>query len=70
MAEQENFFKRKKVTATISALALISGFVFLNQSVTGNVVLSNPQEFNPISFVGLLLVFLAVVLAAYTIKSK
>jgi len=70
MAKQENFFKRKKVTAAISAFALLSGFIFLNQSVTGNVVLDNSSGFNPISFIGLLLVFLAVILALYTIKKK
>lgn len=70
MVKQENFFKRKKVTAAISAFALISGFVFLNQGITGNVVLDNSQGFNPIPFIGLLLVFCSAILALYTIRRK
>jgi len=68
MKETENFFKRKKVTAGFAAVSLIFGFLFMKSSTTGNVVLNNRYSLSPLSFVGLLLVACAVVLAAYSIK--
>ena len=70
MIKQESFFKKRKTLWFFSAFALISGFAFLNQGITGNAVLSNSQGFNPIPFIGLLLVFCSAILALYTIKNK
>ena len=64
----ESWFKKKGVTAGFSVASLVFGFVFLNQSVTGNAVLNYQSSVTPLSIIGLLLVACAVVFAAYSIK--
>lgn len=66
----ENWLKRRKVTAGFATLSLISGFLFLNKNITGNAVLSDKYAFNPLSFVGLLLILCSVVLAGYSMKKR
>jgi hypothetical protein len=62
--------KTRKTTAGFAILALIAGFLFLDQSFTGNVVLSDKYSFSIISIIGLLLVFCALMLAIYSVKKK
>ena len=70
MVKQESFFKRRKTLWFFSAFALLLGFTFLNQGITGNAVLSNSQGFDPLPLIGLLLVFCSAILALYTIRKK
>ncbi|MFQ5531492.1 MAG: hypothetical protein ACE5ES_02650 [Candidatus Nanoarchaeia archaeon] len=65
-----DWFKTKPATTGFAIAALISGFLFLNKSMTGNVVLNDKYSINLISIVGLLLISCAVVLGMYTIKKK
>ncbi len=69
---KKSFFLRKKTTLIIGVIALIFGFVFLNEGiftgrVTGNAVVS---EYNPIfsalSIIGILLVLCAGILIIYS----
>ena len=58
----------KKITAAFSVAALFAGFLFIDRSVTGNVVLNNHNPVNFVSLVGLLLVFCSAILALYSIR--
>lgn len=68
--EKENFFKTRKAIASFAIVALIGGFLFLNQSSTGNVILNNSNSFNLISAIGLLLILCSIILGAYALKKK
>ena len=68
---KKNLLKKKSVTATFAIISFIFGFFFLRQGrITGNVITSEYQSFSLLSGIGLLLVFCAIVMAAYTIKRK
>lgn len=66
--KKESFFKKKKVVAFIAVFAGISGFFFLNKSITGNAVSSQGYSVNVVSLIGLLLVFCAGILVFYGLK--
>ncbi|MBU2562262.1 MAG: hypothetical protein KKF68_01210 [Nanoarchaeota archaeon] len=65
-----DWFRTKKATITFAIISLTSGFFFLNQSLTGNVILNNSYSLNFLSIIGLLLIVCAVILAAYSIKKR
>lgn len=66
-----NRLKTKQATTIFALVALIGGFLFLNQSnVTGNIILSKENPINIISLIGLLLILFSVVLSLYSIKKK
>ncbi len=66
-----NRLKTKQATIIFALVALIGGFLFLNQSnVTGNIILSKENPINIISLIGLLLILFSVVLSLYSIKKK
>jgi len=67
---KENFLKKKSVTIIFAFIALFSGFLFLNQSMTGNAILNRQSSVNLVSLIGLLLVFCSVILFAYSVKKK
>ena len=63
--------KTKRSTTIFALIALIGGFLFLNQSnVTGNIILSKENPINIISIIGLLLILCSVILSLYSIKKK
>jgi len=68
--KKENFFKTKKATVSFAIIALIGGFLFLNRSITGNVILDNKNSFSLVSLMGLLLIACSVILCAYALKKK
>lgn len=71
MTKQEtNWLKKRKVTTSFAIAAFLSGFIFLDGSSTGNAVLSDGIKFNPVSFIGLILIFCSAILAFYSIKSQ
>ena len=63
-----NWLRAKKVTASFAIAAAFSGFLFLDQGVTGNVILNSRSSFNPTTFIGLILIFCSAILAFYSIK--
>ncbi|MFA4953237.1 MAG: hypothetical protein WC584_03370 [Candidatus Pacearchaeota archaeon] len=63
-------FKTKKVTAIFAVVALLGGFYFLNNTLTGNVIVESENSINLISVIGLLLIFCSIILGAYSIKKK
>ena len=68
--EKENWFNQKKVTGSFAVIAVMTGFMFLNKSITGNVVLTEQSPINLISVVGLLLIACSIILGAYSIKRR
>ena len=60
--------KTKIATAIFAIVALFTGFLFLNQSLTGNAIIKNTFPIQPLSVIGLLLVLCAIVLGIYTIR--
>jgi len=63
-----DWFKAKKITASFALISFIGGFLFLNHSITGNIILNNKNSFNIVSLIGLLLILCSVILIAYSIK--
>ena len=68
MAKKESWFKAKKVTAAFAAVALVTGFLFLDRGITGNVVLNNQHPIDIVPLAGLLLVFCSATLAVYSTR--
>ena len=66
--EKTGWLKTKKVAAIFALLSFVTGFLFLNSSVTGNVILDNKYPFDVVSFIGLLLVLCSALLVAYILK--
>ena len=60
--------KTKIATAIFAIVALFTGFLFLNSSLTGNAIIKNTFPIQPLSVIGLLLVLCAIVLGIYTIR--
>lgn len=68
--KKENFFKTRKATVSFALMALVGGFLFLNQSITGNIILDSENSFNLVSLMGLLLIACSIILGAYSLKKK
>ncbi len=60
--------KTKKIMGGLAGVSLITGFLLLNNRITGNVILNGGPSFDVLSFIGLLLVLFSAVLAFYVIK--
>jgi phosphatidylserine synthase len=67
---KEKFFARKGVTWVFAIIAIVSGFLFLDSSPTGNVIVNKQSSVNLISMIGLILIACAAVLIAYSAKKK
>jgi len=68
--EKENWFNQRKVAGSFAVISVMTGFMFLNKSITGNIVLTEQSPINLISVVGLLLITCSIILGAYSIKRK
>ncbi|MBM3228304.1 hypothetical protein FJZ20_00225 [Candidatus Pacearchaeota archaeon] len=66
--EKPGWLKTKKIAGIFALLSFVTGFLFLNSSITGNVILDNKYPFDVISFIGLLLVLCSALLVAYILK--
>ncbi|MBA7594181.1 hypothetical protein ES703_01120 [subsurface metagenome] len=62
------WFKAKSVAAVFAAVAFITGFLFLDKGITGNVILDNSYPIDFISLIGLLLILCSAILAVYILK--
>lgn len=69
MRKKQDWFKQKKVTACFAIIALAAGFLFLNRSITGNII-STGHSYNPVSLIGLLLIMCSIILGAYSLKKR
>jgi membrane-anchored glycerophosphoryl diester phosphodiesterase (GDPDase) len=67
---KKKFFERKGVTWVFSAIALVSGVVFLDSNATGNVIVNRQNPVSVISLLGLLLILCSVILITYSAKKK
>jgi drug/metabolite transporter (DMT)-like permease len=64
------WMKKKRIIAGFSILALIGGILFLDPSITGNLILEKKVQFDFLSLIGILLILGSMVLASYSIKNK
>ena len=62
-----DWLKTKQATAIFAAGALISGFFFLNQNITGNAILNENYSLSITPIIGLFLILCSVILGAYSI---
>ena len=62
------WFKTKGVGAVFAAVAFVVGFLFLDNGVTGNVILDNQHSVDFVSIIGLLLILCSAILAVYILK--
>ena len=65
-----DWLKTKQATAIFALVSLISGFFFLNQNITGNVILNENYSLNILPIIGLFLILCSVVLGAYSVRKK
>ena len=65
-----NWFKTKKVIAGFAIVALLGGFYFLNNTLTGNIIVESENSTSLLSIIGLLLIACSIILGAYAIKGK
>ncbi|MCH8945919.1 MAG: hypothetical protein IIA85_03280 [Nanoarchaeota archaeon] len=62
-----DWLKTKQATAIFAVGSLISGFFFLNQNITGNVILNESYSLNILPIIGLFLILCSVILGAYSV---
>ena len=62
------FSESPKTTAAFGIVALIAGILFLNQTLTGNTIVTNSTSFEIIPIIGVALIFCSLVMAIYTLK--
>ncbi len=62
--------KRKKIAAVFAFITFIVGFLFLDTSSTGNVVLNGTPSFDIGSMVGLLLIVFSAILTIYVVRKR
>ena len=66
----ENFFKKPLVIGAIGIISLFSGFYFLGNKITGNIIIEKEASFSLLPFIGLLLIACSAVLIIYSIKKR
>jgi len=67
---KKNWMKKRGVLAIFSIIALIGGILFLDPSITGNLIFEKKIQFNLISLIGIALVICSIIIALYSIKNK
>ena len=68
--KKENFFKKTSTTIAFGIVALLGGFYFLGNNITGNLVRNETPKFHALSFIGLCLLACSAVLIVYSIRKK
>lgn len=68
--EKENFFKKPLPAGIIGIIALIGGFYFLGNSMTGRVITEHNLNFSLLSIIGLLLIICSFILIIYSVKKR
>ncbi len=69
MKKEENFFKKKKTTASFALASLIVGFFFIGRGgITGNAILNTQYPISILSIIGIGLILCSAVLAIYSIR--
>ena len=65
---KEKFLEQKKTTGIFAMIAFLSGYIFLDNSVTGNAILKEQPSLNLVSLIGLGLIICSLLLAYHTFK--
>mgnify|MGYP001485051964 CR=1 FL=1 len=71
--EKMNFsemLKTKKATAIFAVISLVSGFYFIGQRITGNVILGTEYSLNLLPIIGMLLILCSIILGTYSLKKR
>ena len=68
--ESFDWFKGKQSTSIFAVISLIGGFLFLNQGITGNVILDKDYSINLISIIGMFLIVCSIILGLYSLRKK
>jgi len=59
----------KALSASLAIVVFLTGFLLIDRgSISGNVIVTSGSSVNKISIIGLFLVFLSAILAAYGLK--
>ncbi len=66
----KNILIKKGVTWVFAIIAVAAGFMFLDSSFTGNVIVNKQDSVSLVSLIGLLLLVCSAVLIAYSVKKK
>ena len=67
---KENFFKKPITTGVIGIIAFITGFYFLSNNITGNMILENKITVRFLPLIGLLLIVCSAILIIFSIKKR
>lgn len=70
MGKISEILKGKRFTAGFGFFALMWGFLFMEGSFSGNVILGNEAAFNLVAFIGACLMICSVVLIVYSVRKK
>lgn len=62
--------KAKKITGSFAIISLISGFFFMGQRITGNVIFNTKSSLNLLPIIGVFLITCSIVLGAYSLKRR
>jgi len=65
-----DWFKGKQSTSIFAVISLVGGFLFLNQGITGNVILDKDYSTNLISVIGMFLIVCSIILGLYSLRKK
>ena len=68
MGKISDILKNKRFTAGFAFFALMWGFLFMEGSFTGNVIVNDSLLFDPVSFIGICLIICSVVLVVYSVR--
>jgi len=70
MKIKKNWFAKRGVIMGFAVISSLTGFLFMNHTITGNVILNENYPFTIVSVIGMLLVICAIILAVYNMKHK
>jgi len=68
--KKNKFLITRGITGIFGVLAAISGLLFLDSEITGNIIANKQNPVNFVSIVGLLLIICSVILIAYTTRKE
>ena len=65
-----DWFRTRTATGIFAIAAFAGGLMFLNNSLTGNVILEDAKVLDALSFIGLILIVCSLILAFYAARNK
>ena len=65
-----DWFKTKTSCAIFAVIAFVGGFLFLNLSLTGNVIVEKDYYVSIVPLIGILLIICSFILVIYIVRNK